>query len=53
MMEMSDLGFDIKKFHFIGHALGAHLIGQIGRTIKANKNIEIQRITGLDPAGTF
>lgn len=49
---MSNLGFNIEKFHFVGHSLGAHLLGQVGRTTKASTiKLELTRITGLDPAG--
>lgn len=33
----------------LGHSLGAHLAGQIGRELK-NESFYIPRITGLDPA---
>jgi hypothetical protein len=51
LIKMSCLGFKIDKFHFIGLSLGAHLVGVIGRTVKASRKHELQRITGLDPAG--
>ena len=35
--------------HFIGHSLGAHLLGYAARNLKRSK-IVIDRITGLDPA---
>jgi hypothetical protein len=52
LVRMSNLGFDISKFHFVGHSLGAHLLGQVGRTVKSmSSRIILERITGLDPAG--
>lgn len=49
---MAELGFNVDNFHIIGHSLGAHMAGQIGRTTKFSpKKLELRRITGLDPAG--
>ncbi|XP_067399582.1 pancreatic lipase-related protein 3-like, partial [Emydura macquarii macquarii] len=36
------------QIHIIGHSLGAHAAGDVGRRIRG-----IKRITGLDPAGPF
>lgn len=49
---MSSLGFDIQKFHFVGHSLGAQLLGQAGRIAKFSpQKLVLTRISGLDPAG--
>ncbi|XP_076664504.1 phospholipase A1 isoform X2 [Andrena cerasifolii] len=37
---------DLNTLHVIGHSLGAHIAGHIGRYM----NITLSRITGLDPA---
>jgi len=37
--------------HLVGHSLGAHLVGKIGRTFKSVTGNLVERITGLDPAG--
>lgn len=39
----------INDFHIVGHGLGAHIAGQIGRFLKT-KEVLVQRITALDPA---
>lgn len=41
----------LQNVHIIGHALGAHAAGFIGKTIKQKSGQLIGRITGLDPAG--
>lgn len=39
---------DLAQLHLVGHSLGAHICGYVGRRLKG-----IGRITGLDPAGPF
>ncbi|XP_076766919.1 pancreatic triacylglycerol lipase [Xylocopa sonorina] len=39
---------DVDRLHIVGHSLGAHIAGQIGRNLK---HATLPRITGLDPAG--
>ncbi|GFR06891.1 endothelial lipase [Trichonephila clavata] len=43
---MDRTGIQANRFHLIGHSLGAHLSGIVGKRIS-----NIGRITGLDPAG--
>lgn len=52
---MKKIGFSVEKFHLIGHSLGGHLVGFIGRSVFQNSNetFKITRITSLDPAGPF
>lgn len=38
------------NLHLIGFSLGAHIVGQIGRTYKNLTSQHVERITGLDPA---
>ena len=42
--------FDLTNLHCIGHSLGAHICGYIGKNLKRSGKI-LDRITGLDPAG--
>lgn len=43
---LMQIGARASSFHLIGHSLGAHIAGYIGKEIP-----HIARITGLDPAG--
>ena len=40
------LGAHAQDMHAIGHSLGAHLVGHLGRTIKSDMNEQLGRITG-------
>jgi pancreatic triacylglycerol lipase len=42
---------NLEDFHFVGHSLGSHLFGNVGRRLQELANITVARITGLDPAG--
>lgn len=55
LLTMRESGFDLEKFHLVGHSLGGHLVGFIGRSVYANSNktVRMKRITSLDPAGPF
>jgi hypothetical protein len=50
---MRAAGYDLNKFHFIGHSLGAHLLGRMGQQFITDQNITLRRITGLDPASAW
>ena len=36
-----------KKIHAIGHSLGAHISGHIGREVQNSNNAKIGRVTGM------
>lgn len=43
-------GYEVCKFHIVGHSLGAQVSGLIGRSLKERNPLnELCRITGLDP----
>ena len=48
--EKSEQPLGTLHLHCIGHSLGSHVCGQIGKKIKESHLI-LARITGLDPAG--
>uniref|UniRef100_UPI00358F8262 pancreatic lipase-related protein 2-like n=1 Tax=Myxine glutinosa TaxID=7769 RepID=UPI00358F8262 len=46
---MQDMyGYTADQIYLVGHSLGAHIAGEIGKRIPG-----IKRITGMDPAGPF
>jgi Lipase len=55
LLRMQTLGFNLENFHLVGHSLGGHLVGFIGRSVYQNSynTVKINRITALDPAGPF
>lgn len=55
LLIMKGLGFDLDKFHVVGHSLGGQLAGIIGREVYAQSGntYKLKRITALDPAGPF
>lgn len=55
LLDMRSKGFDLNKFHLIGHSLGGQMVGYVGRNVykHSNKTTKMPRITGLDPAGPF
>jgi len=44
-------GLDSNNVHLIGHSLGAHVVGMMGRTYTSLSGKQVSRVTGLDPAG--
>lgn len=51
LMNMQAQGFSLEKFHLVGHSLGGHLVGYIGRSVFAlsGGTFKVSRITALDP----
>lgn len=39
------------KLFLVGHGVGAHICGAIGREFSSEKHLRLKRITGLDPVG--
>ncbi|XP_037048140.1 phospholipase A1 member A-like [Bradysia coprophila] len=53
ILKATDRGYAITNWHVLGHSLGAHLSGIVGKRIKglSNGSLILSRISGLDPAG--
>jgi len=41
----------LENFHVIGHSLGCHVAGNMGRTITAENGQKLKHITAMEPAG--
>lgn len=50
---MDELGQTSDQIHAIGHSLGAHLVGHLGRAVQAEGKDPIKRVTALDPAKPY
>lgn len=43
---------NLDNWHFVGHSLGAHMVGMIASRIKLRAGrVAVPKVTGLDPAG--
>lgn len=48
----TDYNVHLEDFHVVGHSLGAHVAGYVGKAVQnLTDGLKIGRITGLDPAG--
>ncbi|XP_039313465.1 lipase member H-like [Solenopsis invicta] len=50
LQKLVNSGLDVSTIYIIGFSLGAHIAGIAG---KCNKNFQLIRITGLDPANRY
>lgn len=50
---LTQAGMDLSSIHLIGHSLGAHVVGFIGKEVQSMGLGKVSRITGLDPAKPF
>lgn len=48
---VTEFGVQVESFKFIGHSLGAQVLGYTGKFYQAMFNKTLQTITGIDPAG--
>lgn len=54
LLFLRDHGFmEEEKLHIIGHSIGAHLAGRIGKQYLELTGKKVGRITGLDPFGAL
>ncbi|KAG5683921.1 hypothetical protein PVAND_013179 [Polypedilum vanderplanki] len=51
LKKLIDDDVNLENFHFIGHSLGCHLFGNIGKRLQEIANVTVSRISALDPAG--
>lgn len=51
-MDWVDEGLNVNKFHIVGHSLGAHIAGMIGRNVyrKSDGETKLVRLSALDSA---
>lgn len=52
-MLIESLGQTPSQIEAVGHSLGAHLVGHLGRSVYSLTGQKISRVTGLDPAKPF
>jgi len=50
---INQAGVDVSNIHGVGHSLGAHVVGFMGKEIQSLGLGKLGRITGLDPAKPF
>ena len=51
MQALREAGADTaSRVHLIGHSLGAHVVGFLGKAVQERGLPKLARITGLDPA---
>ncbi|XP_030755431.1 pancreatic lipase-related protein 3-like [Sitophilus oryzae] len=50
---IADMNLSAEKIHVIGHSLGAHVAGIVGKGILEKSGLKLARISGLDPAGPY
>ncbi|XP_070501821.1 lipase member H-B-like [Chironomus tepperi] len=49
LQKLRRAGYDMDKLVLVGHGVGAHICGAIGREFSSEKHLRLKRITGLDP----
>ncbi|KAL1116739.1 hypothetical protein AAG570_005211 [Ranatra chinensis] len=50
IMDAINMGVPPEMIHVIGFSLGAHIAGYAGRAVRQAMDVQLGRITGLDPA---
>lgn len=50
LVNLTAAGYPLERLQLVGHSLGAHIIGQAGRTYTEQTGDLLVRLTGLDPA---
>ena len=48
-----EAGARMEEIHLVGHSLGAHVVGFLGKEVQVLGLGKVARVTGLDPAKPF
>ncbi|KAG5673211.1 hypothetical protein PVAND_003276 [Polypedilum vanderplanki] len=53
LIQMQNAGYNLTSIYFMGHSLGANILGRVGYQLIKNYNFTPTRISGIEPTGVF